>query len=86
MTKKIEQEKYERERKTFEKTLGLEHDAIMAKQEAKITQLNDHIKVLETTIVALKADIEAQRNLTKAVAESSRPQQPVYVSGGNNRN
>lgn len=56
------------------RTLELTHQVEVAKSEAEVQQLRDHVGVLESQIVSLKEDIEKQRNLTQAVAEASRPQ------------
>ena len=72
-----EKAKHQKEMKHFTETSDLRHQTEMAKREALIHQLQDHIKVLETTIVSQKEDIDKQRELTKSVAESARPQ-PQY--------
>lgn len=60
------------------RTLELTHKAEVAKSEAAVDQLKDHVAVLESQIESLKGDIEKQRNLTQAVAEASRPQMQQY--------
>jgi hypothetical protein len=77
-----ERSRYEKDMKTFQITSDLRHETEVAKMEASVKQLQDHIKVLENTIASQKQDIDKQRELTRSVAESARPQ-PQYVMGKN---
>jgi hypothetical protein len=79
-----EKEKYEKEMKTFQTTSDLRHQTEVATQAATIKQLQNHIQVLEKQTQSLQQDIEKQRELTKNVAESSRPQYYPVSSGNRN--
>lgn len=54
--------------------LTLKHQAEIADHVANSKQLKNHISVLEKQVGTLQQDIEKQRQLTKDVAESARPQ------------
>lgn len=79
-----EKEKYEKEMKTFQTTSDLRHQTEVDTQAATIKQLQNHIQVLEKQTQSLQQDIEKQRELTKNVAESSRPQYYPVSSGNRN--
>lgn len=67
----------ERERKasaTALKTMELEFKAKHAELQATCKQKDMEISVLNQTITSLKEDVDKQRALTQAVAESSKPQ------------
>ena len=57
----------------FNKTTKLRQEAAVAKVTAQLEQKDQQIKVLQDTIQGLKKEVEAQRSLTKQVAEYSRP-------------
>lgn len=65
--------------KSLERSLKLEHTATMAQAQARMEQQAQQIKVLEQSIASLKADIEAQRQLTKDIANAANRPAPVYT-------
>lgn len=71
---RVEREKHESALKTFQTTNDLKHAAEIATQTASNKQLQGHIAVLEKQIQSLQDDVNKQRQLTKDVAESARPQ------------
>jgi hypothetical protein len=67
--------------KAMKRNQELEHQAIIAKASAQNEQQREQIKVLEATIASLKSDMEAQRQLTRQVAEAaSRAPSMMYDS------
>ena len=54
------------------KNKDLEHKAHIANLQAEVEQLKKERKIFESTIKNLREDIEAQRQLTKQVAEASK--------------
>jgi hypothetical protein len=79
---KIEREKYERELQIFKTTSDLQHKTEVAKMTSQVQQLQDHIKVLDKQIQSLQQDVEKQRELTRDVANASKPQYYQSVPSG----
>lgn len=69
-----EREKWLLEKKQLEEMSKLRHDAENAKHVAELEQFKTHIKVLQEQIKDLKSDADKQRDLTRSLAEASRPQ------------
>jgi DNA repair exonuclease SbcCD ATPase subunit len=65
---------HEKELKELEKTKRLEVSAQLAEFNAAKTSHTQQIALLHSTIESLRNELMEQRNLTKSVAESSRPQ------------
>ena len=65
---------HEKELKELEKTKKLEVSAQLAEFNAGKTSHTQQIALLQSTIESLRNELMEQRNLTKSVAESSRPQ------------
>lgn len=79
-----ERQRFQRDMEVFKTTSSLQNQTEVAKLTANVEKLQDHIKVLENTINAQKNDIDKQRELTKQVAESARPQPAFYPNNKNN--
>ena len=63
----------------LKKTLELQKRAEIAQKEADLKVQINQIKLLENTIERLESDLEAQRNLTKDVANASAQSRQVFV-------
>lgn len=71
--KKEERKQADLKIEQFNRTTKLQQEAAVAKVTAQLEQKDQQIKVLQDTIQGLKKEVEAQRSLTKQVAEYSRP-------------
>ena len=71
--KKEERKQADTKIEQFNRTTKLQQEAAVAKVTAQLEQKDQQIKVLQDTIQGLKKEVEAQRSLTKQVAEYSRP-------------
>jgi hypothetical protein len=75
-----EKAKYIADKKQLEEMSRLKHEAENAKHVAELEQYKMHIKVLQEQIADLKKDADKQRDLTKSLAEASRPQMMTQMS------
>jgi hypothetical protein len=88
----LKQQVEEEKQKTKEKcensisTMGLKHQAEVAKITAQLDQKQNEVSVLNRTITDLQSNLDKARSLTESVAASisggMRSQGPVYVKGG----
>lgn len=80
-----ERAKYEKELQLYKTTSDLKHTSEVATQNASIEQLRNHIDILEKQIKTLQGELANARELTRQVAESSRPvySHPPQYSGKN---
>lgn len=77
---------YEKELAAYQLTSDLKHQAEIARNESKILQLTDHVKVLDAQIANQKSDLDKQMKLTESVAKSAQPQYyPAPQSSGRDR-
>lgn len=74
-----ERHRSEKDMKALKKQLDLEHATVAAQSNAKIEQQAQQLKVLESTIHSLKSDIEAQRILTKEIAQAANSRGPSVL-------
>jgi len=81
------QEKAEKSKAFALRAKELEFNAMQAETKASLSQKEKEVQVLINQINDLKGDLDKQRSLTQAVAESSRPQYhnplpPQILNGG----
>jgi hypothetical protein len=73
-----ERKRNDQHNEALKRTLELQKQAEVAQVEARLETQIQHIEVLKSTIENLKNDLQAQRELTKDVAQAASKQMPMW--------